>query len=236
VNTQKREIIITADGSSTIMLSDLNESYHSINGALAESRHIFIDNGLNRVIGSQGRDNSTSNRKISILETGLGTGLNCLLTIIEALKYPQYQFLYTAIELYPVTQEELRMLNYITITGDEYLSLFNKIHAVPWGCCSEILPNFYLNKIRSDIKELKSPDIATNPDVVYFDAFSPNIQPELWSSEIFKGIFSVMNPGSILVTYSSRGAVKSALRDAGFVVKRVKGPVGKRHITVAQRD
>lgn len=236
MNTLKRETIISADGSSTIMLTELNESYHSVNGALAESRHIFIENGLNLIIKRESSFNTLNRSNISILEAGFGTGLNCLLTIIEALKNPNIIFHYTAIELYPITEQELSTLNYVSVIGEEYLSLFSKIHKGPWGETTEILPNFTLCKQKTDIGELKNPDLGTNPDVVYFDAFSPNIQPELWRREIFFGIYSIMNPESVLVTYSSRGTVKSALRESGFQVKRVKGPAGKRHITIALKS
>jgi len=238
VNILKREIVITADGSSTIRLCEEDECYHSVNGALAESLHIFINNGLNRFLNEKRASVEPIHKCISILEIGLGTGLNCVLTAIEALKHKDLIFNYIALEKYPVTVQELKCLNYEIFLGRDYNSILEKIHSVQWGVSEKILNNFNLTKIERDIKELEGDSlkgVISNVDIVYFDAFSPNIQPELWSREIFKGLFSMMSGGSILITYSSRGSVKIALRESGFTVKRLKGPSGKRHITLATR-
>ena len=234
----RREIVITADGSSTIRLCEQHECYHSVNGALSESVHIFINNGLNRFLANREASGLPLPACINILETGLGTGLNCVLTAIEALKYKELKFNYIALEKYPVTQQELKCLNYEKFLGNKNNSILEKIHATPWGESKELLANFNLTKIECDINDLDGGSLGTkisNVDVVYFDAFSPNIQPELWRREVFEGLFSMMSCGSIFITYSSRGSVKSALRGAGFTVKRLKGPSGKRHITLATR-
>jgi tRNA U34 5-methylaminomethyl-2-thiouridine-forming methyltransferase MnmC len=175
---------------------------------------------------------------INILEVGLGTGLNCVLTAIESLKHNNLYFNYIALEKYPVTADELKSLNYENFLGSGYNQAFEKIHFTTWGVKESILSNFSLTKIECDIKDLEGvalKKIIPDIDVVYFDAFSPNIQPELWSREIFEGIYSMMSGGAMLITYSCRGSVKSALREAGFTVKRLKGPLGKRHITLATR-
>ncbi|MDP3436692.1 MAG: tRNA (5-methylaminomethyl-2-thiouridine)(34)-methyltransferase MnmD [Bacteroidales bacterium] len=234
----KREIVITADGSSTIRLCEEDECYHSVNGALAESLHIFINNGLKRFLAERELINGSKPECINILEVGLGTGLNCVLTAIESLKYNNLHFNYITLEKYPVTADELKSLNYENFLGRDYNLALEKIHSTPWGIEEDILPNFTLTKIMCDIKELEGDSLKeriSNIDVVFFDAFSPNIQPELWSREIFEGLFSMMSGGAILITYSSRGSVKSSLREAGFTVKRLKGPSGKRHITLATR-
>ena len=226
----QREIITTNDGSSTIRLSDSGESYHSAYGAIAESCHIFIRNGLCFALPSLYK-----NRSIRILEIGLGTGLNLLLSAGEIIDNKKIKLHYTAIELFPVTPEELRRLNYIDILDREELSgLFNDIHSSPWNDDIELLPNLTIKKLNIDILSIPdSEDIGKDFDIIYFDAFSPNIQPELWSSKIFSAIRDRMSENAILVTYSSRGSVKSALREAGFTVTRLKGPEGKRHIVRA---
>jgi tRNA U34 5-methylaminomethyl-2-thiouridine-forming methyltransferase MnmC len=238
VNILKREIVITADGSSTIRLCEEDECYHSVNGALAESLHIFIYNGLKRFLAERESFGIPMPEYINILEVGLGTGLNCVLSAIESSKYNKLHFNYIALEKYPVTADELKSLNYENFLGSDYNSALKKIHSTTWGVKESILPNFTLTKIECDIKDLEGvalKKIIPDIDVVYFDAFSPNIQPELWSREIFEGIFSIMSRRAILITYSCRGSVKSALREAGFTVKRLKGPLGKRHITLATR-
>lgn len=260
----KREIVITSDGSSTLRLADASECYHSVNGALSESLHIFIKNGLERFLnGLSASENSASLvspvssenpsfRRVRILEAGLGTGLNALLTCLFADDYnaaiatdkaiagiPALAIDYIAIEKFPVTWDELEALNYGEVIGDNSGKILESIHSAPWGEPVEITPFFTITKQECGIESLsgnKLPFIADNVDIVYFDAFSPNIQPELWSREIFEGLYGIMSERSLLITYSSRGVVKSALREAGFTVSRLKGPAGKRHITLALRS
>ena len=254
----KREIVITSDGSSTLKLADANECYHSVNGALSESLHIFIKNGLERYLNElYDNDSSVSSvspvssdrsniKRVRILEAGLGTGLNALLTCRFIAGYnganaglPGVVVDYIAIEKYPVTKGELEALNYGEVIGDNSGKILESIHSAPWGEPVEITPFFTITKQECGIESLsgnKLPFIADNVDIVYFDAFSPNIQPELWSREIFEGLYGIMSERSLLITYSSRGVVKSALREAGFTVSRLKGPAGKRHITLALRS
>ena len=223
----QREIISTKDGSSSIRLTDSGESYHSIYGAIAESRHIFIRNGLLSLL-------STIHKKrvIRILEVGLGTGLNLLLTAAEIIDRKDIDLHYTAIELFPVTSQELKAINYTEIINNPRLSdLFAEAHSSQWGIDIELLQNLSLKKLNIDIASIpESEYIGIDLDLVYFDAFSPNIQPELWSRQIFSAIRNKMSEDGVLVTYSSRGSVKTALREAGFTISRLKGPEGKRHI------
>jgi len=223
----QREIITTKDGSSTIRLTDSGESYHSIYGAIAESRHIFIKSGLLFLLSTR-----QPSWTVKILEVGLGTGLNLLLTAAEILNKKDINLHYTAIELFPVTSQELSNINYPEILDNRELSgLFTKIHASPWDTDIELLPNLIFKKLNLDIATIpESKHIGKDFDLVYFDAFSPNIQPELWSHQIFSAIGKMMSHNAILVTYSSRGSVKIALREAGFTITRLKGPEGKRHI------
>ena len=226
----QREVVTTKDGSSTIRLSDNGESYHSIYGAIAESRHIFIRNGLLHALSPE-----YQNRTIRILEIGMGTGLNLLLTAGEVIEKEGIKLHYTAIELFPLTQEEIKTLNYTDILDNPALSeVFNKIHSSPWDKDIELLPNLALKKLNIDILSIPDSDnVEGGIDIIYFDAFSPNIQPELWSCRIFSAIRDKMSENATLVTYSSKGSVKNALREAGFVVNRLRGPEGKRHIVRA---
>lgn len=260
----KRDIVITSDGSSTLRLADAGECYHSVNGALSESLHIFIKNGLERFLnGLSASENSASLvspvssenpsfRRVRILEAGLGTGLNALLTCLFADDYnaaiatdkaiagiPALAIDYIAIEKFPVTWDELEALNYGALIGGESDKILNAIHTADWGKSVEISQFFSITKLECGIESLSGnnmPYNIENVDIVYFDAFSPNIQPELWSREIFEGLYGIMSERSLLITYSSKGIVKSALRETGFTVNRLKGPAGKRHITLALRS
>ena len=234
----KRELIKSADGSNTLRLAEYDESYHSVNGALTESNYIFIGCGLKYYT------ENVSIKEITILEIGFGTGLNCLLSAIFALKNRDITIHYSGIEKYPVTDEEFHSLNHIEsilaqadIFSAEEVNEIRKINEMiqlaDWDKCVDILPNFTLTKMNSDILLYKG-DGQIN-DIVYFDAFSPGSQPELWTREVFGEIYNSVKTGGILVTYSSKGIVKQALRDSGFDVSRLNGPLGKRHIVRATR-
>lgn len=234
----KRELIKSADGSNTLKLAEYDECYHSINGALAESNFIYIGCGLKYYT------ENISIKEITILEIGFGTGLNCLLSAIFALKDRDITIHYSGIEKYPVTNEEFYSLNHIksildqsdTFSAEEIKEIMNvneMIQCSVWDKKVDLLPNFTLKKINSDILLYKS-DGQIN-DIVYFDAFSPGSQPELWTGQVFGEIFKSVKTGGILVTYSSKGIVKQALRESGFDVSRLNGPPGKRHIVRATR-
>ncbi len=213
----KVKLYITKDGSHTLSFPELNEHYHSVNGAISESKHIFIEAGLKQI----------SKKQINILEVGFGTGLNLLVTLKEN-KTLNRNIYYETLELYPLNIEIVEKLNYPDIL-DCSRELFLKIHQLEWEEIHTI-NNFSLKKIKVDIRKYKT---SNTFDLVYFDAFAPDKQNDLWSLSVFKNIFSIMNKGGVLVTYSAKGIVKQALRDAGFEVKRLKGPEGKRHIVRA---
>ncbi len=234
----KRELIKSADGSNTLRLAEYGESYHSVNGALTESNYIFIGCGLNYYT------ENVLNKEVTILEVGFGTGLNCLLSAIFAIKNREIRINYSGIEKYPVTDEEFRSLNHIEaileqtdVFSDDEISEIRKVNEIiqlsDWDKCIDIMPNFTLTKFNSDILQYKG-DGQIN-DIVYFDAFSPGSQPELWTGQVFGEIFKSVKTGGILVTYSSKGIVKQALRESGFEVSRLNGPPGKRHIVRATR-
>lgn len=212
-----RSIIVTTDdGSHTLYVPDLDEHYHSVHGAISESDHIFIKSGLKY---------STAD-PVNIFEVGFGTGLNALLTCNEA-SAGKRKVLYTSVEKYPLEEETVRSLNYAVLTGNEGKRWFELIHSCDWGRPVEITENFILHKIHGDIV---SEAIGGFYDLIYFDAFGPEKQPEMWTPEIFMKISGITGPGGILVTYSVKGDVKRALRSNGFAVSLLPGPAGKRHI------
>ncbi len=216
-----REFRLTEDGSHTLYVPELNEHYHSINGALSESKHIFIDAALN----------FCKKEELQMLEIGFGTGLNAFLTCLEVIKQDRNVH-YHAIEKYPLTMEEARLLNYDSLLGNSGVSIL-EFHSTPWEEARLIIPGFILHKEQSDIREIKVEGLF---DVIYFDAFSPDIQPDLWSPEVFQMIANLTAPGGILTTYSVKGDIKRALISAGFSVEKIPGPYGKRVILRAIRN
>lgn len=227
----KRRVVTSEDGSRTLSLTDADESYHSMFGAITESRHIYTGAGLEYLVSTLGEDKS-----IRILEIGFGTGLNCLLTALHAYENPAVSLHYTTIEKYPVTPEEIEMLDHPSLfekTRHKAKILSAAIHGAAWEEESAVLKNMTLLKIEDDICDALPKLVAGKFNLVYFDAFAPDLQPELWSHENFKTIFESMEKGGVLVTYSSKGVVKTALREAGFEVSRLKGPKGKRHMVRA---
>ncbi len=210
------EIIITEDGSHTIHVPELGEHYHSVHGAIQESEHIFIRSGLK----------TCNANPLKILEAGFGTGLNAFLTAIEA-SIQKRRIIYTAIEKYPLTGSVTSKLNYREFFPAEYASLFDMIHSVQWGRVEAISDYFTLNKIECDLSEFKT---AEKFDLIYFDAFGPDKQPEMWTDDIFRKISEMIVMDGILITYSAKGSVRRSLKGAGFDVALLPGPLGKRHI------
>jgi len=214
VNT---ELQITNDGSHTLYAPEIDETYHSTHGAIQESTHIFINAGLKQC----------KRQCANILEIGFGTGLNAFLTAIEAEKSGR-EIQYFTLEKYPVPFEKTLQLNYshqIPIKDSD--SLFDKIHKAEWETEVQISTRFMLNKIQFDFTAYQ-PDKTF--DMVYFDAFSPEKQPEMWTQEQFQKIYNACNEGAILTTYCAKGSVRRALQAVGFKVERLAGPPGKREI------
>ena len=209
---QKLQLQVTADGSHTLFLPEMDEHYHSVNGAVQESQHVYINAAFNRCF----------KETIHVLEIGFGTGLNAFLTALEAEKR-KVKVIYTALEKYPLTSEITNHLNYSDINGD----LFQKIHFSEWEKPIPITAFFSLNKIQIDFKDF---DYYGNYDVVYYDAFAPDKQPEVWSQEIFNKIYSSMNSGGIMTTYCAKGIIRRMMKQAGFEVERIPGPPGKREM------
>lgn len=224
----------TKDQSFTVKDSLHNESYHSSNGAFTESMHIFIKNGLLRYMEEYNlRKNGEFPAAITILEVGFGTGLNTILTAAEISKMRNTSINYISIEKYPLDPQLIISLKHNELIKKEMYEAYCNIINCPWNIPIEITPNFTLTKIQCDLRHMELPKRAI--DIVYYDAFSPATQPELWSKEIFAPLYLQMGKNSLLTTYSAKGDVKRALRECGFLVKRVSGPPGKRHIIVATK-
>lgn len=219
-----RKLIVTNDGSHSISVPEMNVMYHSIHGAIQESRHVFIEAGL-YAPGRWRRPDATR-----IFEMGFGTGLNALLTLIESEKQNQSIY-YETIELYPLTVEEVKLLNYCSIVGrDDLQESFERFHECAWDQQIPIRPNFSFLKRRDNLLNFETCETF---DLIFFDAFDPNTQPELWSEEVFRKMVSVLSDGGILVTYSSKGSVRRAMQAAGFNVEKIAGPPGKREMVRA---
>lgn len=222
----KREIIKTGDGSYTIYLPDWNEHYHSKHGALQEALHVFIKSGLHHYL------DRNASEEISILEIGFGTGLNALVTFFEA-ERTKVRIKYTGVEAYPVAAEELKMLDYAeAVSGHQVREVFQKLHEVPWEEESEISAFFRLRKEKKFFTEIST---EKDFDLIYFDAFGPRVQPELWSEEVFTQMYKALRTNGVLVTYSAKGSVRRAMQAAGFKVERLPGPPGKREMLRATR-
>jgi tRNA U34 5-methylaminomethyl-2-thiouridine-forming methyltransferase MnmC len=218
----KPEIIITEDGSHTLYVRDIDEHYHSVHGAVTESQHVFIDAGLKSVKG----------KHIEIFEMGFGTGLNALLTLAEAKRTGKIVH-YTAVEKFPLGHEIIGLLNYESLFPPSGAEFFEMLHKCPWNQDTVITEDFTINKILGDFCSL---DIRERFDLVYFDAFAPSKQPELWTREVFTKIHMSMRSGAILTTYSSKGLVRRNMADAGFRVEKLPGPPGKREMIHAIKE
>jgi tRNA U34 5-methylaminomethyl-2-thiouridine-forming methyltransferase MnmC len=210
------QLVLTSDGSHTIYVPELDEHYHSVHGAVQESEHIFIKSGYDFCKADP----------LRIFEVGLGTGLNALLTAVKSLTGGR-KVLYTAIERYPVDPHISGMLNHDRFAGTRGKEISDLIFSSPWGMEMKICENFSLRKINGN---LITDSLKGEYDLIYFDAFGPDKQPEMWSPAIFRKISSVTAPGGILVTYSAKGQVKRDLTEAGFSVTLLPGPPGKRQI------
>lgn len=206
------EIELTADGSATIYLPDIDEHYHSIKGAMTESCHIYRDCGLLY----------SDSKKVKILEIGFGTGLNALITALVKDRDIEYHTL----ELYPLSPEIIATTNYVEHLPDGARELYAAIHAEP----VRISDNFVIVKHQVDFTSIDC-QLPSGIDVVYYDAFAPEKQPEMWSKECFKRVYDAMNPSAILTTYCAKGEIRRLLQSTGFTVERIPGPpAGKREI------
>ncbi|WP_321425323.1 tRNA (5-methylaminomethyl-2-thiouridine)(34)-methyltransferase MnmD [uncultured Bacteroides sp.] len=225
------EIELTADGSHTLFVPSMNEHYHSVNGAKTEAEHIYINYGL--------KESSAS--PLHVLEIGFGTGLNAFLTLLETQKLHK-KIIYTSLELYPLSLEKIRALNYPDVISPEFTDLYYDLHRAEWNAPCKITPDFSLLKVNIDFTCITYPDesAAWNLgtfgnekiayDVVYFDAFAPEKQPEMWNQKLFDAIYASMSHNGILTTYCAKGVIRRMLQSSGFTVERLPGPPGKREV------
>ena len=214
----KRHQVITKDQSPTLFVPELNEHYHSIHGALAESLHVFIEAGLKAL--------NPNNGQLAILEMGFGTGLNAWLTLTNH-STQGVDIQYHGIEKYPLNEEEFSAIQYKTDDPS-----FLLLHQSPWQQWHPINAHFKLFKDQVDLINFKP---NAEYDLVYFDAFAPSAQPQLWSIDIFQKIYHSMKPGGIMVTYCVKGDVRRNMKAAGFSVEKIPGPPGKREMARARK-
>ena len=214
----KKELIITKDGSHSLFVPDLNETYHSVHGSISEAIHVFINSGLL----------SHPKKKINILEIGFGTGLNTLLTL-ENIKNRKIH--YTSLEPYPISSEIYNKLNFHTVTNSNS-ETFLKLHTSDWEEKVFISENFTLYKTQKKIQNFIS---EKKFDIIYFDAFSPEKQTEMWTTEVFEKCFDLLNKDGFLVTYCAKGIFRRTLKSVGFEVISLDGPPGKRQMTRANK-
>jgi tRNA U34 5-methylaminomethyl-2-thiouridine-forming methyltransferase MnmC len=216
----KRQVIRTADGSSTIRMVEMAENYHSTRGAIQESRHVFINQGLHYV---QDKD------PVRIFELGFGTGLNALLALGYAME-KGIQVHYTGIEAYPLEEDLISQLNYTNHFSEEIKGMFSQMHAVTWGEDVQLSPFFQFKKVYERIEYWTETGTF---DLIFFDAFGPRSQGELWSLDILRKMQHLLLPGGVFVTYCAKGQLKRDLRYLGFEVQSIEGPPGKREMTRA---
>ncbi|MDP4954069.1 MAG: tRNA (5-methylaminomethyl-2-thiouridine)(34)-methyltransferase MnmD [Flavobacteriales bacterium] len=208
------EKIQTKDGSDSLWMPDLDETYHSRHGALQEAKHVFIEMGLNEVLKQV--------QHPKILEVGLGTGLNCWLSF-QHLKEMSLPLKYTALEAYPLEWDLVSSMNY----ASEDRELFEAIHRAEWGHLVELQPEKELLKIETKLENYLP---SEKVNLVYFDAFGPNTQPEMWLPSQLQRCYDALEEGGIFVTYCAKGQVRRDLVSCGFEVERLPGPPGKREM------
>jgi tRNA U34 5-methylaminomethyl-2-thiouridine-forming methyltransferase MnmC len=221
----RKKLIITEDGSHSIELVGQEEQYHSVHGAIQESQHVYIDYGLHQI--AKDKDS------ISVLEIGMGTGLNVLLTYLYSQKN-DINIKYHTLEPYPLEEDIWEQLNYTRqLSCSDCQEVFDKIHSSKWNDHYQLSDSFEFFKEDTGIIER---ELQGKYDVIYFDAFNPDLEPNLWTEEVFRKIYESMNQNSLLTTYSTKGIVKRALKSCGFKIDKKPGPTGKREILNAWKS
>ena len=214
----KYEVILTNDGSHTLYLPEMKEQYHSLNGAITESKHVYVDKGFLHC----------KLQNPVLFEVGFGTGLNALLTALHAEKIKKNCLFYT-IEKYPLDKKIIKELNYGQIISEQAQTIFNKLHESEWNKIIPVNDYFNLFKIEADLTTFLFNKIPLF-NIIYFDAFGPDKQPDIWTPDIFKKIAGQTSSGGIIVTYSAKGEVRRQLNMAGFTMERLSGPPGKKQM------
>lgn len=218
------EVIQTDDGSSSLFVPNLNETYHSRHGALREAIHVFIENGMH--------DALKYFSSLRIMEIGFGTGLNAWLTCKES-RLRNMKVHYTALEPYPLEKEIYTQLNYADKSDDIQREMYDQLHQAKWNEDEQIKELFTLQKVSESLQHY-----STNKkfDLVYYDAFGPPAQPEMWEKQVFEKIYGMMAQSGILVTYCAKGQVRRDMQACGFEVERLQGPPGKREMLRARKN
>jgi len=222
---RKYEIIETGDGSHTLKLAGEKITFHSDRGAIQESQHVFIKTGLEHFMRKSEQD-----RPVAVFEVGFGTGLNALLTAMAATRN-HIEVIYYTIDRYPLPAEIYNKLNYPVLLQEP--ALYESVMQADWEMLLPVTPFFSLQKINDD---LGSYTFNRQFDIIYFDAFAPDDQEEMWTEVIYRKIYKALNPGGVLVTYCSKSNVRRALIQAGFLVEKLPGPPGKREIIRANKS
>ncbi|MGK7397017.1 MAG: tRNA (5-methylaminomethyl-2-thiouridine)(34)-methyltransferase MnmD [Candidatus Cyclobacteriaceae bacterium M3_2C_046] len=220
------KLILTRDGSHTLLNTTLNETYHSLHGAVQESKHVFIKHGLQYLHERQPK------RRLNLLEIGFGTGLNTWLTLLWQINY-KIPVNYIALEPHPLNIDLVKQLNYPESSSQSDIFLFEAIHAAGWGKPVEIEPGFTLTKLRDSLEKI---DLQSEFNLVFFDAFAPSKQPDIWNLKNLKKIHEHLEKPGILVTYCSQGQFKRDLKGLGFSLEVLPGPPGKKEMVRAIRN
>lgn len=242
----KREILLTADGSATIAIPGMGVTYHSIHGALRESEHVFIAAGFHhwlkereRRISHQPATNDAAeklhlkNDPVRVFEMGFGTGLNALLTLREASSLQQ-PVLYTTVEAFPLEPSLSNALTYTTqLQRPDLQPLFEQLHACAWEESIALSPCFTFIKHQTTLGNFSTDQKF---DCIYYDAFAPTAQPELWTTTVFQQLYGLMDNNAVLTTYCSKGDVRRAMKAAGLIIEKIPGPPGKREIVRAVKS
>ncbi len=216
----EHQIITTSDGSKTIYLPHLDETYHSSHGAIQEAVHVFIRHGVQAI----------EQHEIRIFEMGFGTGLNALLAYVES-EQSNRNIHYSGIEAYPVDTETVMLMDYCSLIGKEHYTKFEKLHTPDWNTKHQLTDLFSFEKIHAKIEEFTPPQEQF--DVVFFDAFGPRVQEDMWGPAILQKMYDLLKPNGFLVTYCAKGQVKRDLKSLGFTIEPLPGPPGKREMTRA---
>ena len=219
------ELFQTQDGSHSIFSEQFGVSYHSKYGAIQETQHVFINAAL--------RFKAVLQTDLHILEVGFGTGLNAYMTLLEALRR-NLHIRYTAFEAFPISLEAAKQLNYIDLLPtSDFAAQFLQLHEAPWNQSIPIQPNFLFEKCLQTFQSIEAVEAF---DIIYFDAFAPTAQPELWEADLLSKMYIALKREGVLVTYCAKGVVKRTLKAVGFQIEALKGPPGKREMTRAIKN
>jgi tRNA U34 5-methylaminomethyl-2-thiouridine-forming methyltransferase MnmC len=219
------KIILTEDGSKTLFNETIGEHYHSTRGALQESKHVFLEAGLVHTASLFPK------QEISVLEVGFGTGLNFLVSMDYCLER-QIPLKYTGIEAFPIAKDELLSTDYDKHISPAVWKVFTENYEQCIDNRLKLFPEQSLEIIKQGLAEVPSVNAY---HLVYYDAFSLQYQPEMWSDEIIEHTASFLRPGGVFVTYAITGNLKRALQRFGFKIEKLVGAPGKRQMLRATK-